>query len=120
MTAGKDEYTALCNVLAILAEVPENDEAEYICDKIVSGDLIDCTLSMKLMEYSAMLSTNTERYKDFILSEIRKNYSYMLSCGADTAWETIKGYEDFENAGSLCHGWSAVPIYIYQKLGLTK
>lgn len=33
-----------------------------------------------------------------------------------TAWETIEGGEAFENAGSLCHGWSAVPIYYYHKL----
>ena len=120
MTAGKDEYTTLCNVLAILADIPTRSEAEYISDRIVTGELIDCTLSMKLVEYSALLSVNTEKYRDFVLGEIRRNYSHMLSEGSDTAWETIKGAADFDNAGSLCHGWSAVPIYVYNKLGLIK
>ena len=35
----------------------------------------------------------------------------MLDCGATTFWETEKGAADFEGAGSLCHGWSAFPIY---------
>ena len=120
MTAGKEEYTVLSNVLAILAGTTDRDESIRICDRIAEGELIDCSLSMKLMEYKALLMTDTDRYKDFILSEIRKNYSYMLSRGADTAWETIKGYRDFDNAGSLCHGWSAVPVYIYHKLGMIK
>jgi hypothetical protein len=30
-----------------------------------------------------------------------------------TVWETIDGKAAFDNAGSLCHGWSATPIYYY-------
>ncbi|MFQ7077041.1 MAG: hypothetical protein ACLRSW_03420 [Christensenellaceae bacterium] len=40
----------------------------------------------------------------------------MLKRGATTFWETIKGEADFEGAGSLCHGWSAVPVYVAWKL----
>ena len=36
--------------------------------------------------------------------------------GATTVWETIEGSEDFSDAGSLCHGWSALPIYYYETL----
>jgi len=41
----------------------------------------------------------------------------MLDRGATTFWETIKGADDFGGAGSLCHGWSALPIYYYEILG---
>jgi hypothetical protein len=44
----------------------------------------------------------------------------MIDAGSTTVWETINGSVDFDNAGSLCHGWSAVPIYVYNKLGLIK
>ena len=37
----------------------------------------------------------------------------MLNEGATTFWETDKGERDFSNAGSLCHGWSAFPAYLY-------
>lgn len=39
----------------------------------------------------------------------------MLKRGADTFWETDKGADDFSRAGSLCHGWSAVPVYMFGK-----
>ena len=44
----------------------------------------------------------------------------MLTNGATSTWETIKGREDFLNAGSLCHAWTATPIYIFHKLGMVK
>ena len=42
----------------------------------------------------------------------------MLDDGSTTVWETLEGAEAFHNAGSLCHGWSAVPIYVYHRLGM--
>ena len=39
----------------------------------------------------------------------------MLRQGATTFWETIDGADAFGKAGSLCHGWSAVPAYLYLK-----
>jgi hypothetical protein len=71
-----------------------------------------------VLEYDALLSVNTEKYSDFVLNEIRANYKKMLDCGSDTVWETIDGEAAFYNAGSLCHGWSSIPIYIYHKLGI--
>ena len=113
------DYTMLANSLAILTDTATGDNARKICEKMISGDMVGCTLSMKSFLYDALLKTD-EKYKDFILSEIRKNYNYMLNCGATSAWETIKGAEDFDGAGSLCHGWSAVPIYYYHKFGMVK
>ena len=40
----------------------------------------------------------------------------MLDAGSDTVWETILGEADFNGAGSLCHGWSALPVYYYEVL----
>ena len=58
--------------------------------------------------------------KDYILNDIEKTYSFMLNDGATTFYETIKGDKDFSNAGSLCHGWSAIPILYYKKFGMVK
>jgi hypothetical protein len=70
---------------------------------------------MKCYFYDALLLVSKD-YKDYILDDIDKTYSYMLSKGATTFWETIKGKEDFDGAGSLCHGWSAMPVYYYNTL----
>ena len=67
-----------------------------------------------------MIKTDKEKYKAHIIDEIRTNYGEMSEYGSDTVWETVVGESDFDNAGSLCHGWSAVPIYIYNKLGMVK
>ncbi len=116
----KAQYTVLGNSLAILAQVPTDDEAQALCERLTDGSLVDCSLSMKVLEYDALLQTDKEKYSKFVLDEIRTNYKRMLDAGSDTVWETIKGGWDFGNAGSLCHGWSAVPVYIFHKLGIAR
>ena len=59
---------------------------------------------------------NKEKYRDCIWSDIRADYGHMLNEGATATWETIDGEAAFENAGSLCHGWTAMPIYYYWTL----
>ncbi len=119
MHRGKEHFTTLGNTLAILSGVAV--DREKLCEAITKKDsLVDCSLSMKVLEYTALLDTDTEKYRDFVLSEIRGNYKKMLDAGSDTVWETALGESDFGNAGSLCHGWSAIPIYIYHRLKLAK
>ena len=93
------------------------DEASVIADEIVRDSMTPTSLSMNILKYEALLAVNAEKYKDYILSEIRRTYKIMLDAGSDTVWETILGEADFGGAGSLCHGWSALPIYYYHILG---
>ena len=69
---------------------------------------------MKCFKYDALLAVD-EGYARYILNDIKKIYGAMLRAGATTVWETEKGAEDFNLAGSLCHGWSAMPIYYLHK-----
>ena len=39
----------------------------------------------------------------------------MVFSGATSFWETELGADDFDGAGSLCHGWSAAPLYLLEK-----
>ena len=75
-------------------------------------NLIETSLSMLIYKYDALLAASSDN-KEFILNEIRELYGHMLDNGATTFWETIKGEADFNGAGSLCHGWSALPVYYY-------
>ena len=36
------------------------------------------------------------------------------------ALQTELGEQDFDKAGSLCHGWSALPVYYLWKFGLVQ
>lgn len=101
------------NSLAILAGVGDASVAQ----KIVSDreKLTDITLSTNAFFYDALLKSG-DTYKDYIINDIEEKYGYMLSCGATTFWETIDGWHAFGDAGSLCHGWSALPVYYFDKL----
>ncbi len=112
-------FTTLGCALAILCGVA-NDEASLICDSIVAGRTTPSSLSMNIWKYEALLAVDEDKYREYILDEIRRNYKPMLDFGSTTVWETAEGSLAFDNAGSLCHGWSAVPIYIYHRLGLLK
>ena len=118
MHAGAEEYTTLANVLAIHSGVATGAQASAICEAIVAGKTEPCTLSMKMLEHTALLRVDESKYRDAVLGEIRRNYAHMLDTGSDTVWETLDGASAFKNAGSLCHGWSAVPVYIYHRLGI--
>ena len=120
MHKGKDEYTVLANTLGIWAGVFLQDEIASVCDKMIGGEMVECSLSMKVLEYEMLMRIDADKYRDFILGEIRKNYKMMLDAGSDAAWETLKGASDFGDSGSLCHGWSSVPVYIFHKLGVAK
>lgn len=62
--------------------------------------------------YQALLKQDKENL-DFILADIRKKYGKMLKENATTFFEDEEGYHAFNNAGSLCHGWSSIPIVFY-------
>ena len=104
--------SVLCNAVAILAGAGD----EKLAEKIVSDDtLIPVTLSMNTYFYDALLSFG-DKYRDFILADIKRKYLHMLDKGATTFWETELGAADFDGAGSLCHGWSAIPVYYLCRL----
>ncbi len=113
---GSEPATELANALAVVSGVASGEKAEKICEKLCSGELEICSLSMKVFKYDALIKVNKEKYKECILDEIRKTYKVMLEAGATTVWETQEGSTAFENAGSLCHGWSAVPVHYYHLL----
>ena len=119
-------FTKLGNSFALLAGICSAEESKFICEKLCDFDcvsskgdgtdeMVDTSLSMRTFLYDAILAADPA-LGEKILSDIDSKYGYMLSCGATSFWETIIGEADFSNAGSLCHGWSAIPIYYYNKL----
>ena len=105
----------MANSLAILADPTfkgNGEIAEFIMN---NKEYPDVTLSMKVFEFDALLEADSKN-GEYIVNEIKRDYSYMLSCGATSFWETILGASDFYGAGSLCHGWSAIPVYYLNKL----
>jgi hypothetical protein len=113
---GNDISCDLSNSYAILSGICTKDEAKELAERMKNREFTETTLSMKGFYYDALLCADGKN-SEYIMAEICKNYAYMLDHGATTFWETILGAEDFKFAGSLCHGWSAIPIYYIRKFG---
>lgn len=112
-----DDLSELVNGLAILSGAAQGERASAIAKRLAQHDngMTKATLSMLCFKYDALLRAD-EGYKAFVLQDISEKYGRMLENGATTFWETELGQSDFDNAGSLCHGWSAMPVYYYHTL----
>lgn len=117
------QYSVLANAWGYLCGAAKRWDYSKLLQVILENgtqsaadQIIPTTLSMNAFRYDALLLADRESYKDSILKEIDETYFYMLRKGATSFWETIKGDKDFTFAGSLCHGWAAMPIYYYEIL----
>jgi hypothetical protein len=75
------------------------------------ADAVPMTLST--LPYAAWIALEAdEAGQTAILQRGRATYGAMLAQGATSLWETSQGAADFGGAGSLCHGWSALPVWL--------
>ena len=116
-------YTVLTQSLAMLCGAAEGMDTSVMLEAMATNgkttvgiDLVPNTLSMNAFRFDALIAVDKEKYAPIILAELDRDYLYMLRRGATTFWETILGADDFGDAGSLCHGWSALPVYYYEIL----
>ena len=103
-------YHELTQALAILSGCIDRDP---LSSKLMNKNngLVKTTLSTSVYKYDALL-LGDNKYLDFVTDDIAETWGKMIYSGAGTLWETAVGADDFSKAGSLCHGWSAVPVYI--------
>lgn len=71
------------------------------------------TLAALPMLYDAVMATDGDI--GWCVENICSVFGKMLFSGATSYWETENGEADFNDAGSLCHGWSAVGCYVFDK-----
>ena len=118
----KEGYSQLANSLCILCGACPSEYLSAVADKIAYGydGWVENTLSMNIFRFDALLAVDKGKYSSIILQEMDRIFGGMLENDATSFWETEKGAADFDGAGSLCHGWSASPIYYYHILGEVK
>ena len=117
MLEGTEQYTEVANAFAVKTGIADEKQSKCICEKLANGELVPMSLSLKTFKYDALLKTDEAKYKERVFEEIRQDYKKMLDADSSATWETAEGAIAFDNAGSLCHGWSAIPIYYYHKYG---
>lgn len=111
-----DHRAQLTLSLAILCGACPADQLNRAREHLAyDKTLYPVTLSHSIFRYDALLADSS--YLPLAHREIREQFGFMLQAGATTFWETLQGESDFDHAGSLCHGWSAIPVYIDWKYG---
>ncbi|MDY5441710.1 MAG: family 78 glycoside hydrolase catalytic domain [Candidatus Enteromonas sp.] len=104
-------YSEFANWLALYARIAPKEKEEAMLRILTEpNDCVPLTLCNYIFKYDVLL--RHEGYRDYIVEDLTRVWGEMDSRGASTYWETIRGEADFSGAGSLCHGWSAVPAYI--------
>ncbi|MBO5789189.1 MAG: hypothetical protein J6R42_04515, partial [Clostridia bacterium] len=113
-----EQYSELVCALAILCGATTPDMIQHIAHTLTTPhEMTKVSLSMCCFVYDALLVADKAQYTPYILADIDRKYKAMLDQGATSFWETEEGEQAFDNAGSLCHGWSAMPVYYYHLLG---
>ncbi len=112
-----DRVSELVNSFALICGAVPDEYKNHVAQKLVCSDeLTPATLSMLGFKYDALISVDKDKYKPYILKDIETRFTRMLDNGATSFWETEKGESDFKGAGSLCHGWSSIPVYYFNIL----
>ncbi|MBQ8954832.1 MAG: hypothetical protein IJ048_12035 [Clostridia bacterium] len=106
---GDDELT---QALMVCADICSETCLDGVLASLSGGRLTAITLSYSIFQFDALMK-RPETYARWVFDRIARDWGRMLYEGATTFWETQAGSRDFDDAGSLCHGWSAVPIYCY-------
>ncbi len=111
---GYHEYTQ--SVILCSGGVP-GEYVKALCDALKSPDkrgLVPVTLAGLQFKYEALLKYGNDA--EYCVKNVEEIFGRMLFAGATSYWETECGEADFDNAGSLCHGWSAVCCWLLDKV----
>lgn len=109
-------FCELSQAIFVCAGVAGGAVTDSILEKLANPQcgLIPITLGSRIFKYEALMR-RPEVYGRWVMDDVARIWGGMLFAGATSFWETETGAWDFERAGSLCHGWSAVPIYLYYR-----
>lgn len=112
----QSHYDKLTNSLIISADGCTSAQEALVLRHLAGhvSILADVTLSYRIFLYEALMR-QPDTYGRWVMEDIAHIWGNMLFSGATSFWETAVGADDFDRAGSLCHGWSAIPIYFYYR-----
>ena len=112
---GYKGYHAYTQAIFLTTDLVPADRAKALREvlKYPEGKVVDITVGAYEVKYDALLRDPAEL--PFVIEEICTKFGGMLYQGATSFWETAEGEADFDDAGSLCHGWAAVGCYVMDK-----
>ena len=116
---GKPDTHEITQVLALYNGCVPESERQKIVDSVIRKEHVAISASSIRYYFAALVKEGGEARK-FLAEKLWDHFGRMVQGTSTTMWETEIGDEDFLKAGSLCHGWSALPIWYFYalKLGL--
>ena len=90
--------------------IPDN-RREAVMNTLKSGSVTFPALSALPWLIDGISRFGTGGDRAWLHEKLKSIYGAMLDAGAQTWWEVSLGSAYGAGAGSLCHGWSAVPAY---------
>lgn len=109
----RQHYAELVQALVLKAGLASSAQAASMLCSLQRPGLVPMTLSTRLYQVLGLMNQGPAA-RQWVANTIRDQWSHMVLTGATSFWETILAGNDFDAAGSLCHGWSALPVYYYQ------
>ena len=117
--SGLEGWHAYTQALFVLTGELSPERARRLCAELKEEKrVVPMTFASLQLKYDAILKTDGD--VSFCVNEVCDVFGKMLFSGATSYWETAYGEADFDDAGSLCHGWSAVGCWLLCRCGLAK
>lgn len=118
--SGRRHVTRHANIFAILFDIAEEERKRLLVDSVLLSDEVAqiTTPYFKFFEMDALCKMG---FVDSVLEQVKSYWGGMLERGAATFWEEFDPRqpeeEQYDMYGdhfgkSLCHAWSASPIYL--------
>jgi len=110
-------YAELTNALAVYAGIASKERESRVLAALDAGGMIPISLSHCIYKYDALMK-DPAKYAVKVFESVAEIWGEMIGNGATSFYETRRGSDDFNGAGSLCHGWSSVPVVLYFRYAL--
>ena len=106
----KDFYGHIQSLFLAQGLVPADRRAKVI-GAIRSGKVKFQELASLPYLVEGVFSYGTDDDREWLHAKIRELYARQIDAGATTWWEVHDGTAYAGGGGSLCHGWSAMPLW---------
>lgn len=117
---GASVFHEAVQVMALNEGLGSLSSRHRIMERVQRGAMVPAMLSGKYFLLKSVCTRFPERLP-WLERHLQAIWQKMAWSGATCLWETVNGADDFHFAGSLCHGWSSLPLYYHQAvvLGVT-
>ncbi len=107
----KDTFHGHINMLFLANGLVPKDRFSNLLNQILTNKLPIPALNSLMYLVKGAFEHGADEDRLAVHKFLKTHYSKMLDAGATTWWEVVLGGAYGGGAGSLCHGWGAIPAW---------